>query len=172
MEEANKGINNIIHDILDNYNGDMNKEVADDQEFEDDEPINIDDYEPADEELELGEITGLLNIFTCYFKQMHERKQDSTMFDAIDNEKMDSTNRCLEFMYEEMFKFNNSKDEDKDMLYDVDDDDLDINLVDELYMLSIDGVPIYVSKFRLTLIRYLATQKWNEINWSILPLKN
>lgn len=180
-------INDLIHDLINNYkmeknNINQNDEYQDDEyqddEYQDDEynvkpeEIDINDYIPAEEEIELSDMTGLLNIFTCYFKQLFEKKQNSSMFESINILEDDSTNRCLESLYEEMFKFNKSLDDDKDLLYDVDDDSLDINNTNELYMLSIDGIPIYVSKFLLPLLKYLATQKWNEIEWTILPIKN
>lgn len=180
MEETNNSINNIILDLISNYDVNIKDEYIDkpnndiqDNTIEDNDNIQIDinDYIPADEEVELSETTGLLNIFTCYFKQLFEAKQNSTMFDSVDIEKKEGTNRCLEFLYEEMFKFNNSKECDKDMLYDLDDVDLNIDEVKELYMLSIDSVPLYVCKFLLPLLKYLSTQKWNEINWTILPIK-
>lgn len=181
MEETNNSINNIILDLLNNYDTNPKNTYIDDQDketeennIEDDDniPIDINDYIPAEEEIELSETTGILNIFTCYFKQLFESKQNSNMFDSVDIDKKDGTNRCLEFLYEEMFKFNNSKETDKDMLYDLDDDDLNIDEVKELYMLSIDSIPLYVCKFLLPLLKYLSTQKWNEINWTILPIKN
>ena len=78
----------------------------------------------------------------------------------------------MEFLYEEMFKYKNATEKDKDVLYELDDNDIDITKCQELYTLYIDDVPIYVAKFLLPLVKYLTTQKWTEINWYIIPIKN
>lgn len=190
-EGSLRNIRDDLIDMLNTYNG----ENANDDDFEehmkivnsktevkkveevvdeDDETygeINIDDYIPADEEQEFGHFTNLLNIFTCYFKQLFMKNQETTMFDNIDHSKKDSTNKCMEFMYEEMFKFNKSLEEDKDMLYDPDDGTINIDLCEELYILYIDSEPKYVCKFILPLLQHIGTLEWTEINWSVIKIK-
>ena len=109
MEDNNSNLQNEIKKIYD-------KQLLDfSSDSEDSEEINVDDYELAEEESEFGIYVGLLNIFTCYFKQLFRRQQDETMFDHTDNSK-DSTNRCMEFMYEQINKYNSSEESDKDLL--------------------------------------------------------
>lgn len=175
-------MNNIkLSELLNEFNCDSQE--LDDKEYNDaeyniDEVINIDDYIPAEEEIEFGNFTNLINIFTCYFKQLFEKKQHANMFDGFDYEKTDnikciytSTNRCMEFMYEEIFKFNKSNEDDKDMLYGPDDDKININNCDELYTLYIESEPKFVCKFILPILQHLSTQKWTDIDWSILKIK-
>lgn len=134
--------------------------------------IDINDYILADEESELNNFTSLLNVFTCYFKQLYCTNQESTMFENIDYTKNDSTNKCMEFMYEEMFKFNKSLEIDKDILYDPDNECVDINKCDELYVLYLDSEPKYTCKYLLPLVQYVGTLNWTVINWSIIKIKD
>lgn len=137
-----------------------------------DGPINLEDYVLAEEEVEFGKYVNLLNIFNCYFKKLFERKESEHLFGNINPEQADATNKSLEFLYEEIFKFNNSLEEDKDILYDPDDDNLDINSCKELYILCIDHAPVYVCKFLLPILQYLGEEDWLEMEWNIMPLKN
>lgn len=139
---------------------------------EEEEEVNINDYVVAEEEKEYGNYVSLLNIYTCYFKQLFRRKQDETIFDHVDYEKKNSTNKCMEFLYEEIHKFNISKEEDREMLYSPDDMTIDINLCNELYSLYINSEPLYVCKYLLPILQYLTTTEWHSIDWSIIPLKN
>jgi len=141
--------------------------------------LNINDYILAEEENEFGNMTNIINIFACYFKQIFEKKQDATIFDGLDYEKMDtttnkclSTNKCLEFMYEEIFKFNKSTENDKDTLYGPDNDSIDINNCDELYTLYIEEEPKYICKYVLPILQHLSTLKWTEFDWTILKIKD
>lgn len=160
-------MNDIMNKIIE-----TNKEDDVFDEENKDIPFNIDDYKLADEEIEFGKHINLLNIFTCYYKKLFERKEHEHMFEGTNPEIRDSTNRCIEFLYEEIFKFNKSDEEDKDVLYEPDDDNLDINKCKELYILCIDNSPVLVCKFLLPILQYLGEQDWLNIEWSIMPLKN
>jgi len=142
------------------------------EDYDDDAPINLEDYVLADEEIEFGKYVNLLNVFNCYYKKLFEKKESDNLFGDIDPSKLDSTNKSLEFLYEEVFKFNHSIEEDKDILYEPDDDQLDINKCKELYILCIDCAPVYVCKFLLPLLQHLGEQDWLEMEWNIMPLKS
>lgn len=133
--------------------------------------IDINDYTLAEEEVELNNYTSLISIFTCYFKQLYCKRQNETMFEGLDYAQGNTTNKCIEFMYEEMFKYNKSMDVDKDTLYDPDEPSIDINQCDELYILYVKMEPIYVSKFLLPLMQYIGTLDWTVIEWSIIKIK-
>lgn len=135
-----------------------------------DEEINIDDYVPVDKDENLVEF-GLLNVFTCYYKQLYQTNQEVHMLDGIDVNKKDSTNRCIELLYEEMYKFRISVEQDKDVLYDPDDDFLDIESCNELYILHIDGDAKFASKYMMPLLRYTSDLDWINIEWSIIKIK-
>ena len=171
------GYNYDIASLKEHYNDDDDKEYHD-EEYNVDEDININDYIPAEEELEFSGFTNLINIFTCYFKQLFEKKQHATVVDGFDYEKTDDakciytgTNRCMEFMYEEIFKFNKSKEDDKDILYDPDSDEVNIDNCNELYTLYINSEPKFVCKFIVPILQYLSTQEWIDIDWSIIKIK-
>lgn len=140
-----------------------------------DNDIDINDYIPADEEnTEFGNYTIVLNIFLCYFKQLYSREQKETMFDHIDYKQENSTNRCMESMYEEILKFNISKDDDKDILYNPNDssiENIDIDKCDELYSLYIKDEPKHVCKYLMPLVKYISTLNWASIEWAIIKLK-
>ena len=154
-----------INDILKDYMEDTNFE-------ENSEDIDIRDYIPAEEEVEYDKFLNLLNIYNCYYKQLHNKSNDSTLFDNIDYDNDESTNKCLEFLYEEIFKFKKCTDEDKDILYEPNNKEIKIDNWDEMHVLYINNEPKYVSKFLITLLQYLATIDWTEINWKINPFKN
>lgn len=160
-------MDNVMNRILENKD-----DILCEENNDPDQPINLEDYILADEEIEFGKHINLLNIFNCYFKKLFEKKESDHLFGGIDIDKDDSTNKSLEFLYEEIFKFNKSIEEDKDILYDPDDDNLDINKCKELYILCIDHAPVYVCKLLLPLLQYLGEQDWLEMEWNIMPLKN
>ena len=165
MEDINKP---IIIDV----NSDINDILNNDDDYIIDENIDINEYIPANDELEYTKFVDILNIFNCYYKQLNEKNQESTLFDNIDFDKQDSTNKCLEFLYDEMNKFNKSHEQDKDILYEPHDKEVDIEKWKEMYVLYIESNPKYVCKYLLPLLQYLVEKEWFQINWNIKPFKN
>jgi hypothetical protein len=147
--------------------------VPKDEDLIIEEDIDINDYELAPEEKEFNSQANFINVFTYYFKQLFGKDNSTNIFENIDYDNKNSTNRCMEFIYEEIFKFNNSKIIDKDMLFSPDDDTLDINCTSflELYALYIDNEPIYICKFILPIIGYLCGLDWGNIDWNIVKIK-
>jgi len=146
----NNSIEDIMQKIL-NCNLNEQKLITDENtdenideiidEIIDYDVINIENYEIDTEENQLS-LLNLLNIYTCYFKQVYEKNRDTTMFENINTDDINSTNQCLELLYEEINKFKNSQDENKNYLYDPNDDILDPEK--ELYTLCINNESIYV----------------------------
>lgn len=132
-----------------------------------DTPPIIEEYTLAEEEVEQLSIINLLNIYICYFKQLHTYKQSDHMFINVDPSKEDSTNKCMEQLYEEIYKFSQSADSDKDILFAP--NDIDIDASEELYILYIDSNPIYCSKYLIMILKYLGTLDWMNINFTIVP---
>lgn len=168
LDSSNEKNNNLFNEVRKIYEQQYNHQ----EEIDNKEEININDYELAEEESEFGEFVGLLNIYTCYFKQVFRRQQDETMFDHIEYDQNDSTNKCMELLYEEINKLNKSDEPDKDVLYSPDDESVNIDNCRELYILYLDDFPTYVCKQLLPLMRHLAKLKWANISWSIIPIKN
>lgn len=173
-------VKNLINECSKNKNG-----IGDDissilNQFEEnyenypEDKINIDEYELAEEEKEYMSYMNLLNIYTCYYKKLFVKNKNSTMFDDIDYEKIDSTNKCLELLYNEIYKFDQSKEDDRDILYEPDDDLIDIDQCKELYSLYIGSEPKFTCKNLLPLLKYMAEtyNNWTEMAWSIIPLKS
>lgn len=133
--------------------------------------IDINDYTVADEEEEFGQYTDIMNVFLCHYKQLFCKNENCTMFDDIDYESDKSTNRGMEFVYDEIVKFNYSKEHDKNTLFNPDTDDINIEDCDELYLLYLDNEPVYVSKYIFVLVRYVAEMDWSNIMWSIIKIK-
>lgn len=133
----------------------------------------IDDYYLDEEEKEFQEDLNFLNIYLWYFKHLFNQKKSMHMFEGINYEKDDSTNRCLELLYEEVEKYKEAKDDiTKITLYNP--DEININNCQELYVLIINNEHKKVCQTLIPLIRYLATDetnKWTEMNWMIVPLK-
>ena len=155
-------INNIINDI-------NNNTFDDDNDLLD---IDINDYKITDDEDDYIKYVNLLNVYNCYFKQVHEKKKESTLFDDIDYEKDEATNKCMEFLYEEIIKFNKSIEEDKDLLYNPNDPEVDINIWKEMYVLYIESEQKYTCKYILPLLQFVSTLDWTNLIWNIKPLKN
>lgn len=135
-----------------------------------DEEIDIAEYE-LDKDYEIyNDFFGILNVYTCYFKQLYNRPEKTTMFDGIDYEKQESTNRCMESLYAEINKYNKCDRSDKDDLYGQ-DNNINIDEIDELYGLYIDNDLKYLCICLLPILKHLVTLKWNEVNWSIIKIK-
>ena len=145
----------------------MNKNESDEEV----ENVDINDYEKANDDEDYIIFVDLLNVYNCYYKQLHQKKQESTLFEDVNMESDDSTNKCLEFLYEEMFKYKKSLVADKDFLYDPSDSEVDINKWEEMYALYIEEEHKYVCKYILPLLHYVASLDWTLLNWNIRPLK-
>ena len=89
------------------------------EEYELNENNNYIDLE--DKKIEIPEeikkeeyLVNLLNVYMCWYKQINNKGKGSSMFDNIELDDDESTNKCMECFYEEIFKFNLSKENDKD----------------------------------------------------------
>ena len=136
--------------------------------FEHDD-FNPDDYILADEEEHLGKYVKLMNIFTVYFRELFKKDPSLNIFQGVDYNKLDSTNRQMELFYEYLMKYKeNQHDDDLISIYPV--EDLDINKCRELYILKFNDQE-YGCQFIIPLISYLSEQEWQTSQWSILPIK-
>lgn len=135
----------------------------------------------SDDLAEVVPMADIINIFLIYYKQLFNKSNSSTMFDDIDNNKDVSTNRCMEMLYEHIYKFNQAeadsgaiKKEDKTMLIEHDDRStpVDIEKFEELYLLKINKKQ-FMCELLLPIIIYIAeTDDWIHTNWAIIPIKS
>lgn len=135
-----------------------------------DDDIDINDYIPESKESNFVPF-DLFNVFTCYYKQLYQVKQEASMLDGTDADKNDSTNRCIELFYEEIHKFRISDDPNKDVVYSPDDEDIDYDNSNEIFVVHMNSEPTYATKYMLPLLRYISELNWLEIDWSIVKLK-
>lgn len=167
-------INSIKQQYYQNYGVDITEEADDQELFEcvkvNQDDIDIDDYVPAEKEDNFVEFE-LFNVFMCYYKQLYQEDPNYTMLHNIDYDKENSTNKCMESMYEEMNKFNISIETDKDVVYNTDTESIDINECKELYVLNIGTEPKYVCKYLIPLLKYTSTMDWINSEWSVMKLK-
>ena len=150
---------------------DTNNNTEDEQNLEN---INIDDYKLAEEEIEYAPYVDILNIFNIYFKMLYGKNNDSTLLDDIDQDDPTSTNRAMEKLYEEIFKYKSSKDDRYVKLYDptlyketylVNNDE---KLPEDypFYMVDIDG-NLSVTHNLVTALMHIASFDWKSVEWSI-----
>lgn len=140
-----------------------------DDDNDDNHEINEDEYILADEENKVGKYVNLMNIFTVYFRELFNKDPSLNIFQGVDYNKLDSTNRQMELFYEYLIKYKeNQHDDDLVSIYSV--EDLDINKCKELYILKFNGKE-YGCQFIIPLISYLSEQDWKTATWSILPVK-
>lgn len=163
-------------ELLKQYNGNTDDNVNNDCDDENGEynvalnEIDINDYVLAEnddrthENLFKNDI-GIINILTLHYKKTFNVTKNVTLFDGIKDVDKD-TNKCMEFVYGEIFRYNESVINDKDVLYNL-DDDIDLELHKEFYCLMINGDPIFMSPFILPLVSYLATLDWVDMDWEI-----
>ena len=103
------------------------------------------DFFNNDEECEF--IMKLLNNYVDHYKKQHNLKNNFNMLEDINHEDMTSTNAIMELFYEEMYKFDSlTKSNTDDTLIHKYSDRHNIDVEDELYGVSQDGVVKVVSK--------------------------
>ncbi|CAH6421777.1 Hypothetical protein KVN_LOCUS463 [uncultured virus] len=137
---------------------------------ENENQFNLDEYEFDPEENEVQESINLLNIYLCYFKNLHNCKPDQHMFTNVDSFKKESTNKCIELFYDEISKYKQFLDQPEKIKL-CEPDCFDINEVEELYLLLLNYEPYKVCQTIFPILNYLSTLDWVNIEWSVIPLK-
>lgn len=131
--------------------------------------INLDDYELAPEEKDTNKYINLINIYICHYRRVYNL-DNPNIFQNIDHNDITSTNRYLELFYQEIEKFNNIDDNKKNTLF-LQDDQVNIDDHKEMYILFISNKPQYMANNLIILLDYLSEKDWENINWSIFPIK-
>ena len=94
------------------------------------------------------------------------------MFHDVDYELDNSTNRCMEFLYAEMHKYEDHEDNDRqDQITIYDPQPINLDEYDELYVLMIDNKQNKMCHTLLPLIKYVSTLDWLNMTWRIDPFK-
>ena len=147
----------------------MNNHIEDETHDEEvHEEIDLSEYEiPADEQDALPSV-GLLNTFHIYYKRIHNKPDNTSMFDGIDDDNEISTNTETEMLYSMIYKYKNNTDLSLSRLNDM---NVDIEKYAELYVLSIEGEYIKTCGLLFPLFEYLVSLDWYKIDWQIIKIK-
>ena len=138
-------------------------------EFFTSEDFNPDDYYPADEERSFGNYISLMNIFTVYFRNLFKKNPNMNMFEGVNYNILDSTNRQMELFYEHLDKYKHMEhNEDEISIYPI--EELKLDECQELYILKINNKE-YGCRYLIPLISLLSEHDWLNIEWSLLPIK-
>ena len=131
---------------------------------------NIDDKEDFTEE---NKMVNIINAFQIYFKRLFKRNDNENMFNDMNLNDPLSTNRSMEFLYDHIFKYQEIKKKNNQILFN-ENDKFDLNLYTEFYALLINNEIIKLSESVYALIEILVLEKenWFELKWEIMNLKN
>ena len=124
--------------------------------------------------LESGELESgieFLNIFRIYYKQLYSKDKSEDIFEDIDYENPESTNKWMELLFEEKLKHEIYEKKDPSKIEIMDVKEIDMETVDELYVLIIEDEYIKMCQSIFPLISYMIGEEWGTINWSINSLK-
>lgn len=163
---------NVEFDLLDQmYN--IKEEIEEPQEEIQDDvpPVSLDDYHIDDNLKESENGFVFLNVFMAYYRKLFYKTDPKHMFEEIDYNNVKSTNRMMEFLYSEVYKYKKyHNDDDTVALYEP--GAINIDDCPELYALVIDGKYNKMCRFIVPIITYIADNlEWTKINWAIIPLK-
>ena len=131
---------------------------------------NIDNKEDFTEE---NKMVNIINAFQIYFKRLFKRNDNENMFNDMNLNDPLSTNRSMEFLYDHIFKYQEIKKKNNQILFN-ENDKFDLNLYTEFYALLINNEIIKLSESVYALIEVLVLEKeiWFELKWEIMNLKN
>lgn len=115
-----------------------------------------------------------MNILLICHKRKYGKDKKESMFSNIDLSKPTSTNRQMEFYYEEMTTYfrNEKENPDKNLIYEPKEfeEEFRDSSVTEAYFLKLNGTIDKVSRSLYALAVYLASLKdWQSITWEMTP---
>lgn len=167
----------IINDGIDdeiNYGNNDGKEVNNHSNDENNiNKIDLNDYEIPEDETKYTLYVDMLNIFNIYQKFLYKKADDSTILDDIDNNDPTSTNRPLEKLYDEIYKYKTAKDQRFTKLFDpvfyretylIQDSKLPEDY--PFYLVEIDETQM-VTHNLITALLHISSFEWQQMEWSI-----
>lgn len=165
--------NEYYKKFMEQFNG--SPDVSD-EEYTVEPDLDINDYVPAETVEETLDIVykndiNVLNILTCHYRLVHNIQKNIMMFDGLENvDDITATNKMMEFVFGEIFRFSQSDIKDKNTLYEP-DADIDVDSYKELYCLMMNGEPKFICPFVVPLAFHLSTLDWLELDWEIIDLQ-
>ena len=117
----------------------------------------------------------LMNVFLVYYKHRYNgndgSKKNLHLFTGVDYTEEQSTTKCMELLYEEMYKFNDATDEEKTVYEPEHHNKLDINKCKELYVVIINDEYSVASPTLIPVLSYVTSTDWTKSKWFIYQLK-
>lgn len=110
----------------------------------------------------------IFNVSLMYYHKLY--KKSGNLFDNVDPNEEESTNKPLELFYENMTIYATNEKKDKKLIEIYDPENFDANKYDEVYGLFINNEIKKVSPTLFSLLIYLAELEWNEIDWTITKI--
>ena len=134
---------------------------------------NCDNDNDKEDFTEENKMVNIINAFQIYFKRLFKRNDNENMFNDMNINDPLSTNRSMEFLYDHIFKYQEIKKKNNQILFE-ENDKFDLNLYTEFYALLINNEIIKLSESVYALIELLVSEKenWFELKWEIMNLKN
>ena len=121
---------------------------------------------------EYENMVSLINVFQVYYRNLFNKKENETLFEDINYKDPKSTNRSMELLYDEMYKYKINQDNPELItVYDIDQFNKKAEDCEELYILMIDNKENKICETLFPLISYMSRLEWTNINWSINSLK-
>ena len=112
----------------------------------------------------------IVNVFLMYYQKLYNKTEN--LFQDVNVEEVESTNRSLELLYEFMTTQKENEKKDPALVEIYNPDDIDLKKYDEMHGLLIDGNIEKVSPTIMSLLQYVATLDWCTIDWKIMCIKN
>jgi len=106
----------------------------------------------------------LINKYIEYYRKTYPEKNVKNMFDQINYDDPSSTNHIMEMFYTDLLKYKNINND----IY-IDTSEIDIDNIDELYALKVNGEIKYVSESIISLLHDVIISKYSD--WIIFNLK-
>lgn len=129
-----------------------------------------DDNNDIDDMCEWDKYVKILNIFQSYYKNLYKTDPSESLFSGIDYDSMSSTNRALELLYQYTLELKQNKSKG-DMYVDI-HKTIDMDMYDDIYVMSIEGISKLYSASLLSLMLYLANgDEWQKTTWTITKIK-
>jgi len=135
------------------------------------EPNNneVDENEDIENDEE-GWFVDLINIYILYYKKLYNDK-NFNLFEGIDIDQEESTNKQLELFYKFIKEYDESSDDNK-KIYNIGEiNDEILTNMGEIYILVINGVYTKFCKLIVPLFCYVNNElNYYKENWNIIHL--
>lgn len=155
----------------------VDKPVIDTEYFNNNTSQNNPEMQTTDESIEhddnleiMDSYVDILNVFLMYYQKLYNKTE--SLFQDVNNEEEESTNRSLELLYEFITTHKENEKKDPSLIEVYKPDDVDLKKYDTMYGLLINSDIEKVSPSILSLLGYVSTIDWCNVDWKITSIKN